>query len=155
MHGTAMGSPVSVVVANLVMEDVEERALESFPSPPRFWKHYVDDTFTALPKTLITPFLEHLNGIEPSIKFTVEEERDGQLAFLDVLLRREDDSTISTSCLLQGHPHQPVPVLMVTPSNSTQSSSCQNSDDQSREFVFLGCEADRRREACHRCTERQ
>ena len=97
VHGTAMGSPVSAVVANLVMEDVEERALESFPSPPQFWKRYVDDTFTALPKTLITPFLDHLNGIEPSIKFTVEEERDGQLAFLDVLLRREDDGTISTS----------------------------------------------------------
>ena len=97
VHGTAMGSPVSVVVANLVMEDVEERALESFPSTPRIWKRYVDDTFTALPKTLITPFLVHLNGIEPSIKFTVEEERDRQLAFLDVLLRREDDGTISTS----------------------------------------------------------
>ena len=65
------------------MEDVEERALESFSSPPRFWKCYVDDTFTPLPKTLITPFLE--------------EERDGQLAFLDVLLRREDNNTISTS----------------------------------------------------------
>ena len=97
VHGTAIGSPVSVVVANLVMEDVEERALESFPSPPRFWKRYVDDTFTALSKTLITPFLDLLNGIEPSIKFTVAEERDGKLAFLDVLLRREDDSTISTS----------------------------------------------------------
>ena len=34
-------------------------------------------------------------GIEPSIKFTVEEERVGQLAFLDVLLRR-DESKIST-----------------------------------------------------------
>ena len=96
VHGTATGSPVSVVDANLVMEHVEERALKSFPSP-RFWKCYVDDTFTALPKTLITPFLDHLNGIEPSIKFTVEEERDRQLALLDVLLCREDDSTISTS----------------------------------------------------------
>ena len=38
VHGTAMGFPVSVVVANLVMEDVEERALDSFHSPPRFWK---------------------------------------------------------------------------------------------------------------------
>ena len=35
-------------------------------------------------------------GIEPSIKFTVEEKRVGQLTFLDVLLRR-DESKISTS----------------------------------------------------------
>ena len=35
---TAMGSPVLVVVVILVMEDVEERALASFPDPPKFWK---------------------------------------------------------------------------------------------------------------------
>lgn len=43
IFGMAMGSPVSVVVANLVMEDVEERALTSYPIPPHFWKCYVDD----------------------------------------------------------------------------------------------------------------
>ena len=36
VHGTAMGSPVSVVIANLVMEDVEQRALATFHSPPCF-----------------------------------------------------------------------------------------------------------------------
>ena len=47
IFGTAMGSPVSVTVANLVMEDVEERAPASCSHRPLFWKRYVDDTLTA------------------------------------------------------------------------------------------------------------
>ena len=36
IHGTAMGSPVSIVAADLVMEDVESRALSTYPQPPKF-----------------------------------------------------------------------------------------------------------------------
>ena len=98
VHGTAMGSPVSVVIANLEMEDVEQRALATFHSPPRFWKRYVDDTFTVLPCNRVQEFLSHLNSIEACIQFTFEKEtEDGKLPFLDVCLCRGSDRSITTA----------------------------------------------------------
>ncbi len=92
-----MGSPMSVVVANLVMEDIKERALSTFHPPPHFWKRYIDDTCAALSLDQIPPFLDHLNSIELCVQFTVEEESDGRLAFLYVQLSRNDDDTVCTS----------------------------------------------------------
>ena len=92
-----MGSPVSITVANLMMEDVEERALESYPTPPPFWKCYVDDTCTALPSDQIPTFISHLNSIEPNIQFTMEPEQDGELPFLDTLITHHPDGTLSTT----------------------------------------------------------
>ena len=82
IQGTAMGSPVSVVVANLVIVDVEQRALSTFHSPLRFWKHYIDDTCMVFPRDLLEPFHKHLNSIKPCIQFTVEESDDSRLPFL-------------------------------------------------------------------------
>jgi len=54
LHGTAMGSPVSVVVAEIVMKYVEERALAACRQMIPLWLRYVDDTFTAVHKTKLT-----------------------------------------------------------------------------------------------------
>ena len=40
-----MGSPVT---ANMVMEDVEQKALATSPVKPFFWKRYVDDVIFAV-----------------------------------------------------------------------------------------------------------
>ena len=56
----------------------------------------MDDTCTVLPRDLVDPFHEHLNSIDLHIQFAVERESGGQLPFLDVLLTREEDGTIST-----------------------------------------------------------
>ena len=94
--GTAMGSPVSVTVANLVMEEIEQQAISTFNPPPRFWKCYVDDTCTAIPTEPVPTFHHHLNSISPHIQFTVEKESDQSLPFLDELLTHQADGTIST-----------------------------------------------------------
>ena len=69
-EGAAMGSPVSAVIANLYMETFEEQAIESAPSKPKIWKHYVDDTFTILDRDRVDSFLKHLNSQQPTIRFT-------------------------------------------------------------------------------------
>ena len=97
VFGTAMGSPVSVVMANMVMEDIEDRALASFPIPLSFWKRYVDDVFCVIPSDQVVPLLQHLNTIEPSIQFTYETESDDHsLPFLDILLMRHGNSILTS-----------------------------------------------------------
>ena len=41
--------------------------------------------------------LSHLNGVRPSIRFTVEVERDGRLPFLDTLLQRRNDGSLDVT----------------------------------------------------------
>ncbi len=95
--GTAMGSPVSVTVANLVMESMEDQTLSTYPHPVPFWKRYVDDTLTALPQDQVTAFHAHLNTIEESIQFTVEVETNNSLSFLDTRITHHNDGSLLTT----------------------------------------------------------
>ena len=63
VFGTAMGSLVAVVVANLVMEHIEDRALETSPVPTVFWKRYVNDVLLAVPINCVDMMLAHINQL--------------------------------------------------------------------------------------------
>jgi len=43
-----MGSSLSPVVANLVMEQIETEAIATFSHPIKMWRRYVDDTFVII-----------------------------------------------------------------------------------------------------------
>ncbi|XP_070546056.1 uncharacterized protein [Ptychodera flava] len=92
-QGAAMGSPVSPIVANLYIEHFERRALETACNPPSLWYRYVDDTFTRLGDLDVDEFSQHLNSIDPHIKFTSEQEQDRRLPFLDTCIHINDDGS--------------------------------------------------------------
>ena len=92
-----MGSPISPIVANLFMVDLEVQAIKTSSTPPDLCKRYVDDTFTIIKKDNRNSFLQHLNSIHPNIKFTCEEVRsDGSMPFLDILITPEEDGSLNT-----------------------------------------------------------
>ena len=92
LHGTAMGSPVSVVVAEIVMQHIEKRALATYDQTLHFWFRYVDDTITILQTDDIDVFHGHLNRRNSDIQFTreLEFEDNGKIPFLDCLVSRDD-----------------------------------------------------------------
>ena len=55
-----MGSPVSVVIATIYMEEYEEQAITNATCKAKIWKRYVDDTFSVLDREDIYFQLLHL-----------------------------------------------------------------------------------------------
>ena len=96
LHGTAMGSPVSVVVAEIVMQNIEESALSTCRQTIPLWLRYFDDTFTAVRHDEIDAFYHHLNEQNTDIQFTREVEENGKLPFLDCLVSRSGNSLRTT-----------------------------------------------------------
>ena len=96
VEGVAMGSPVSPTIANLYMEYLEQKALSTVPHLPRFWHRFVDDTFVIHKEVNKQDFLQHINSVDPAIRFTVEDNKeDGFIPFLDTIVKPEADGSLS------------------------------------------------------------
>ena len=96
--GAAMGSPLSPVTANMYMEHFEETTLRTAPLQPTHWLRYVADTFVICPcgDKELQHFQEHSTQQHPDIQFTIDEEKDGKLVFLDVQVTRSPDGLTTT-----------------------------------------------------------
>lgn len=98
VFGTAMGSPISAAIANLVMEQLEGAALNKLPNHIQipFHKRFVDDSILSVPMGTVDSVIEHFQSYHPRLKFTYETEVEGSLSFLDVLVTRDGDGSLST-----------------------------------------------------------
>nr|VZI02843.1 unnamed protein product [Spirometra erinaceieuropaei] len=82
VKGTPMGSPISGLLAELVLQRLEQDVVQSFQ--PKTWLRYVDDTFVIVKTCEVERFHQSLNGAFPALQFTREDAKGGTLPFLDV-----------------------------------------------------------------------
>nr|VZI52541.1 unnamed protein product [Spirometra erinaceieuropaei] len=95
IKGTPMGSPISGLIAEAVLQKLEKRLFGEYK--PKFWARYVDDTFVIIDQDKISYYEELQNSIIPDLQFTMEEEVERKLSFLDVLICRQPDGKLETS----------------------------------------------------------
>ncbi|XP_057298092.1 uncharacterized protein LOC130629018 [Hydractinia symbiolongicarpus] len=90
--GVAMGGPASSVVTEIYMQAHETTALVTSDRRPKDWRRFVDEVFAIIKRSHLEEFHEHIIGLHRQIKFTVELEHDGSIAFLDTLVKRKNGS---------------------------------------------------------------
>lgn len=90
IFGTPMGSVVSPIIAQYVMDDFLDVCLPRLPFKMPFIKKYVDDIICAVPENEVDSTLQVFNSIHQNIQFTVERETNHAVPFLDTLVIREN-----------------------------------------------------------------
>jgi len=99
--GLPMGGPLSSLVADVFMDDLESSVLDSHPnsSSVRFWTRYVDDVLCMWRGSVseLQKFHDYLNNFHPSVSFTVEVG-GSKISYLDLTIAFvESDNVLRVS----------------------------------------------------------
>ncbi|KAJ8980862.1 hypothetical protein NQ317_008921 [Molorchus minor] len=93
-----MGSPVSPIISQFVMDDLIEDSLPKLDFQIPFLKKYVDDMILSIPQGGTEQLLQMFNNYDTYLQFTIEnEDEQHSVPFLDTKLIRKKDNTIITS----------------------------------------------------------
>ena len=155
-----MGSPISAIVAELVLQEVEEKAVETSPVKPNWWRRYVDDSNACIIRDGVEVFHSELNSINANIQFTVEMPTitmgKKSIAFLDTNHTVNEDGKIEvgvyrktthTSKHLDFHSHSPAQskrAIAKTLLDSTKSIPSTTAQRQSEERRVINLKANGR-----------
>ena len=62
--------------------------------PLKVWEPFVDDVYSILKRTHLENFFHHINNLHENIRFTMEEESNGELAFFETLFKRNNGKNL-------------------------------------------------------------
>ncbi|XP_058821140.1 uncharacterized protein LOC131683307 [Topomyia yanbarensis] len=96
IFGTAMGNPLSPVLADLVLEGLLDTTITKLSFKPPILKKYVDDFIMAIPLNKLKQVHDILNNYDKHIQFTYELEENRRLPYLDMVLVRTENQEIRT-----------------------------------------------------------
>ena len=85
-----MEGPASSTTTEIYMQAHEQSSISTALYPPKVWKRFVDEIFFILKWKYLENFFHHINNLHQHIEFTMDEETNGKLAFLDTLLKPND-----------------------------------------------------------------
>ncbi|XP_055714925.1 uncharacterized protein LOC129809142 [Phlebotomus papatasi] len=97
LKGVAMGSPISPIVADIVMQKALDSIMENSHLRIGFIKKYVDDLLLSIHQDDVDTVLEAFNGFHPAIQFTMEQEVDRSLPYLDMKIHRDTENNLRTT----------------------------------------------------------
>lgn len=85
-----MGLSLSPHFAEVFMGNLEDQIMKGLPHKPKIWSRYVDDIFVIAERSYLTDLFNYINSLNNHIKFTMEDEENCELAFRDVLVKRNN-----------------------------------------------------------------
>lgn len=94
IFGTPMGSPLSPVIADMVLHDMESLAIENLTYPLPLYYRYVDDILLAAPKDSLNDLLDRFNTLHSRLKFTLEISNDNTINFLNVKITKNQNNEL-------------------------------------------------------------
>eukprot|EP00061_Rhincodon_typus_P019000 g48421.t1 len=109
INGTPIGSPISGLIEEAVMQRLEWTALPTIQ--PKLQIRNVDDTFVIIKCTKLEETHLLINNILTSVKFTREEENNNRLPFLD--------GSVGTGVQILGVSHKGICLLKLVRASST------------------------------------
>ena len=116
--GVAMGGPISPIIANIVMDFMFRKFMETVPAEikPRLLKKFVDDSVSVVKEWAVSQLTTFMNGLDPTknLSYTCELPEERKLPCLDLLFHKKDDVTLKTT-VYRKKTHGPVPEFLLSP----------------------------------------